>query len=306
MALSALLTGRWLIAFMVLPYALLWARAADSGGWLMALMVTALLLFYFACLDELHTVRLDETRLGFLRERGRVDPEAVGVAKYIFGGTAKMLAIILLFVELWVGVMGLTVLTLIWLGSLRVRRWSVKTLWAEMIVPLAVLMVPLILVDWFSTRAIQLRTGSPNVDAPELMGVVGGLVSPGVQLATILGAAMMAGFLLLCAMRDEPADRGIGLITTPTMLGRGRAGVAFFAIATAAVVLAIRGSAAAVQYGDEAMVGQMLWPWSIAAMVAILSMLGVLLSAEREEPLAVGVWGAGTIALAIFLNLTVV
>lgn len=122
MRLQALLSGRWLIAFMVLPYALLWARAADSGGVLMALLVTALLLFYFACLDEIYTARLDETRLGFVRERGRVDPQAATIAKYLFGGTAKVLAIILLFVQPWVGLAGLIALTAIWIASLSTKR----------------------------------------------------------------------------------------------------------------------------------------------------------------------------------------
>lgn len=310
MRFTALLTGRWSIALMVLPYALLWSRAADSGGVLMALMVTALVLFYFACLDEIHVRHLDEIRLGLIRQRSRIDPQDIGIAKILFGGTAKVLAIVLLFAELWVGVMGLAVLTLLWVSSMQTRRWPVKTLWAEVLVPLTALTLPLILIGWFAERGVRAGLDAPlnAAQRAEWTGVIGGLVSPGVQLATIVGAAMLAGFLLLCAIRDEPADRGEGLVTTPTMLGRGRAGLAFFAIAAAAATLAIRGAAAPLQYGDPAMFadGRMVWPWSIAVLVTILSMLGVLLSAEREEQTAVGLWGAGTIAVAIVLNLSVV
>ncbi len=302
MLMQAILTGRWLIAFMVLPYALLWARGADSGGVLMALMVVALALFYFASLDEMHVRELDETRLGFRRERGRVDPEAVGLAKYLFGGTAKVLALVLLFIQPWIGLLGLAALTAIWIGSLRTRRWPVKTLWAEVLVPLCVLMLPLIVVGFFADRAIDASPGS----RVELLGITGGLLSPSVQLATVIGTGMLACYLLLCAMRDEPADRGTGLVTTVTMLGRTTAGLVFFLIAASTTALAIRGASAVVLYGGtdpDAL--RMAWPWSIAAFCAVLSMLGVLLTAEREEPLAVGIWGAGSIAVAVFLNLSV-
>ncbi|MFG0293428.1 MAG: hypothetical protein ACF8MJ_09790 [Phycisphaerales bacterium JB050] len=303
MILQALLTGRWLIAFMVLPYALLWARSADSGGVLMALMVVALALFYFASLDEMHVRYLDETRLGLRRERGLVDPEAAGLAKYLFGGTAKVLAFVLLFIQPWIGLLGFVMLTAIWIGSLRTRRWPVKTLWAEVLVPLCVLMLPLIVVGFFADRAIDVSLAQRD----QMLGITGGLVSPSVRLATVIGTGMMSCYLLLCAMRDEPADRGVGLVTTVTVLGRTGAGLAFFLIAAATTALTIRGASAVVAYGDtEAELLRMAWPWSIAAFAAVLSMIGVLLTTEHEEPLAVGLWGAGAVAIAVFLNLSVI
>lgn len=288
MMLRALLTGRWLIAFMVLPYTLLWSDVAGSGDVLAALLVVALLLFYFACLDELHTQRLDETRLGFVRERGRVDPEHATIAKYAFGAIAKVLAIIALFTQFWVGIVGLLALTLIWLSSLSTRRWRVKTLWAEILIPLCALMLPIILVGLFAS--------APLTSAD--------------RLATVIGTAMLAGYLLLCAMRDQPADRGDGLVTTATLLGRMRSGLLFFGIAAVATTLTIRGASAVVSYGVVDMTQDrvfvwMAWPWSIAVFVAILSMLGVLLTAEREDSLAVGIWGAGAIATGVFFNLSV-
>lgn len=307
--LQALLTGRWLIAFMVLPYALLWSRAAESGGAVTALLVVALLLFYFACLDEIHTTRLDETRLGFRRGRGRVDPEAVTIAKYLFGGAAKVLAIIMLFLQPWVGIAGLIALTVIWLSSLSTRRWPVKTLWAEILIPLCVLMLPMILIDLAAERAIDswFESGATAAQRLELLGVAGGLVSPATRLATVIGTGMLACYLLLCAMRDEPADRGDGMITTVTTIGRARAGFVFFLIAAATAALAIRGASAIVAYGGiEIAMLRMVWPWSIAAFATVLAMLGVLLSSEREEPLAVGIWGAGAIAIGVFLNLSVI
>ena len=309
MRLQALLTGRWLIAFMVLPYALLWTRAADSGGAPTALLVVALLLFYFACLDEIHTARLDETRLGFIRQRGRVDPQAALTAKYLFGGLAKILALVMLFLQPWVGIAGLIALTSIWLASLSTKRWPVKTLWAEVLIPLCVLMLPLILIDFFAEAAVSswFDADSTAAQRNELVGAVGGLVSPSVRLATVIGAAMLACYFLLCAMRDEPADRSDGLITTVTFLGRARAGLLFFLIAAATTALSIRGASAIVAYGAiDISALRMAWPWTIAAFVSVLSMIGVLLTAERENGLAVGLWGAGAIAVGLFLNLSVV
>ena len=283
MMLRALLTGRWLIAFMVLPYALLWSDVAGSGGVLAALLVVALLLFYFACLDELHVQRLDETRLGFVRQRGRVDPEHATIAKYLFGALAKLIAIVLLFTQFWAGFVGLIVLTLIWISSLGTRRWQVKTLWAEILIPLCAIMLPIILIGFFAS----------------------GLLTPADRLATVVGTAMLAGYLLLCAMRDEPVDRGDGLVTTPTLLGRMRSGLLFFAIAAVATTLTIRGASAIVAYppgSDPVVTVSTAWPWSIAVFVAILSMFGVLLTAEREDSLAVGIWGTGAIATGVFFN----
>lgn len=316
MILQALLTGRWLIAFMILPYALLWSRSAGSGGELMAFMVVALALFYFACLDEIHVSRLDETRLGFSRQRGRVDPEAVGIAKYLFGGIAKLLVIALLFIHFWVGLLGLVALAAIWFGSLRTRRWQVKTLWAEVLVPLCVFMLPLIFVGVFADRAVTDMLGHPPSAAQQmqLLGVTEGLVSPATRLATVIGAGLLSCYLLLCTMRDEPADRGAGLVTTVTLIGRARAGLAFFLIAAATMALTIRGASAVVAYGGvdlatgriEVATLQMVWPWSVAVFAAVLAMFGVLLTAEREHALAVGIWGAGAIAMGVFFNLSVV
>lgn len=309
MILKALLSGRWLIAFMVLPYALLWTRAAGSGGTVTAFIVLGLLLFYFACLDEIHTSRLDETRLGFIRQRGRVDPQAATTAKYLFGGTVKVLCIVMLFLQPWVGVVGFTTLAIIWFSSLSRRRWQVKTLWSEILIPLCVLMVPLIFVELAANVVVDSRfEAAPHSQIlNQFLGVHGGLVSPAVRLATVIGAGMLACYLLLCAMRDEPADRGDGLVTTVTMLGRARSGLAFFLIAAATAALTIRGSSAIVTYaGFEADALRFAWPWSVGAFSAVLAMFGVLLTAEREDGLAVGIWGAGTIAMGVFLNLSVI
>jgi len=309
MIFKALLTGRWLIAFMVLPYALLWTRAAGSGGTITAFIVVGLLLLYFACLDEIHTSRLDETRLGFIRQRGRVDPQATTTAKYLFGGSVKLLSIGMLFFEPWVGIAGLIALALIWFGSLSTRRWQVKTLWSEILIPLCALILPLIFIELVANarvNSINETQPSPQMLSP-LLGVHDGLVSPAVHLATVIGAGMLACYLLLCSMRDEPADRGDGLLTTVTTLGRARAGFAFFLIAAATAALTIRGSNAIVTYaGFEAEALRFAWPWSIAAFSAVLAMFGVLLTAEREDAIAVGIWGAGTIAVAVFLNLSVI
>jgi len=294
---------------MVLPYALLWTRAAESGGAPTAILIIALLLLYFACLDEIHVTRLDETRLSFVRQRGRIDPQAALIAKYLFGGFAKVLAVLMLFLQPWVGIAGLIALALIWFASLSTRRWPVKTLWAEILIPLCVLMTPMILIDLVSEAAISgwfegEITASQRMD---LLGVSGGLVSPATRLATVIGSGMLAGYFLLCAMRDEPADRADGLATTATMLGRARSGLAFFLIAAATSALAIRGASAVVAYADFNTADlRMAWPWSIAAFSAVISMFGVLLTAEREDSLAVGIWGAGTIAIAVFLNLSVI
>lgn len=184
-----------------------------------------------------------------------------------------------------------------------------KTLWSEILIPLCALMLPMILVGFFSDRAVGSIIGAAPTAEQQLMllGVSGGLVSPGVHLATVIGAAMLACILLLCAMRDEPADRGVGLVTTATLLGRARTGLAFFLIAAAITAIAIRGACAVIVYGEYGSAGvlQMAWPWSIAAFIAVLSMFGVLLTAEREDALAVGIWGAGAIAVGLFLNLSV-
>ena len=310
MMLRALLTGRWLIAFMVLPYTMLWSPVAGSGGVLAALLLIALLLFYFACLDAMHTARLDETRLGFVRERGRVDPELAAISVYLFGAIVKVLALVMLFTQFWVGLAAFIALPLIWFGSLSTRRWQVNTLWAEILIPLSALMLPIILVGFFSRGAFDalFEQAPTGAEREAWMGVAGGLLSPGARLATVIGSAMLAGYLLLCALRDQPADEGDGLITTATLLGRMRCKMLFFGIAAVATLLAIRGANAVVTYGgaDPTQALVMAWPWSIAVFVAILSMVGVLLTSEREDALAVGIWGSGTIATGVFLNLGVV
>ncbi len=279
--LRGLLAGRWPLLLLTVPYTILWTQAAASGGWLTVLAHAALVLYGFACFDALMLDRAGEVRLGLRRERGAIDPEHLEICRIVTGATAGVLGVILLVVEPWVGVSvlaALAILALLSLGRPADRpRWAMR--WLEVILPVAALLLPALVIRSY---AASLVASDPEA---------GGAMSGSVLLATLLGAVMLAGYVLLCFLRDEDADRGEGFSTTATILGRGGATVVLFLIFALASLVAIRGT------------GLGAWAWPLGMGVAVLGMFTLWASAQRAGAIAVGVWAAGSAVIALSLSI---
>ncbi len=303
-----------------LPYAMLWMRASESGGWLMVMTHAALVLFGFAGVDASVLRRGGEPRLALRRNIDWFDLRTIEIARAILGIVALALGFALLFVQWKIGATALLALVLmeIWSDGSAERVRRSRFAWAEWILPLVVLIGPATLVQISAeSRKDRLEIMLDNAirdDAELRVSAVNSeeatraadrvaelthrlaetqLLSHGVFWATIIGALALSVYVLLCLRRDEPLDRGEGLRTTATRLGRASTSFDVIVMLGALVLLAAYGA-------HHAWWGP--WPAVIAAWGAVLTAWA---SASRRDDTAVGAWFIAHLALAVSFSLTV-
>lgn len=310
------------ILLFAVPYALLWTRTSESGGWMMVLAHATLTLFGFMGVDASLLKRGREPRLTLKRNSEYFDLRVIEVGRAFLGLIALIAGFALLFIQWKLGAIALVALVLMELGTDGYsERWRrTRFAWAEWILPLALLIAPaLAIAASAKSRLARLNTeyqaavetaGSPQTEAavnPRMIEDAHARVeSLAVQIdairlmphwvmaATILGAIALAAFVLLCLRRDEMIDRGDQLRTTPAAFGRGFSGFVLALMFIALLILASLG------------VHELWFTWHYAAIAGIGVMLTIWAAAANHDDLGVGVWYLAHLALVMTLTLTMV
>lgn len=266
----------WLLP--VTPYAAVWARSPHSGGWLMVVAYSLLILFYWLGLDAAFMRRGREPRLALVRDRFRVDPLLVPIARTVAGLALAVSVAALLIVATRIGVV-LAVAAVVAALLGRVPRNRSRFFLAEWVWAVVALIGPAVF--------IGLWGWSPPAGLAEPPS----LVMPARDVAgTIVGGLMLGGFVLLCLVRDEVIDRAAGLRTTATALTRGGA-VGLLALwAFGAAGLAVWG------------VSEDAWGWGAGAACAWTALLALWALGARRDGLAAGVWFVGASVTAVLMS----
>lgn len=285
--LRLLATLRVSALFFSVPYTILWADAERSGG---ALLVVghAVLLLLFLSVFTARTLRAgQEPRMAVVRDPGMFSVDAAERASFVLTAVAVIVGPALLIGHAWLSVTVLLSVVLIHALTRGVRPGMRGMEFAELTWPAAVLIGPLTLVHLLERRAI----------ARAVEGIEGAVAGPalgaGVGAATLLGALAMAVFVVLCILRDEQSDRGIGARTTATILGRAGATAFLFLWMSLVLVLAAWGGVNG------------LWSWTVPAILGVAAAACSWLTASRVEGYAVGLWAAAHALVAMILVATV-
>lgn len=289
--LRALLAGRWLIGAMVLPYAMLIARGAASGGWVGVVGLLATMLYALACLDSLVLELERRLCLQVVPSRQPPDSESVAIARFVLGTIASLFALAALFVQVWIGLTLFAALVLIRIGvgSRDGGRLAWLLRWVEFSLPIAILVVPLLLARGYAAQAV--RDAVNRAYDQEIASQAAAMMQTGLgtseALGVLLGAAMFSAVLLLCMLRDEVADRGAGIGTTPVVLGRRGATLLLTLVGLIAGGLSMAGAA---------ICG---WSWGVPAVVFALAQLALWAMLTRAERIAAPVWLLGALLLGV-------
>lgn len=266
----ALFVGRWSMLLLVLPYTLVLTRAPGTGGSLAAIALGFAVLYYFACVDRRVAANSGQLRLAMRRDRALVNEDVFSLAKVLFGAAAAVLALLLLAFVRWpVGLTLLAALGVIALLDAISDRWPMRLV--ELALPAAMLGLPYVLLRWFA---------SPLLD------------HGGYAVLTLTGGLLMAGYVLLCLMRDVRLDAGERRVTTATTLGPDGALAVFVLYAGGAMALLIG-------YGAG-------WGLGAAAVLPLAGMIVVWLASIGWTGYAVGLWYLAAAVAAIVLNLATI
>lgn len=266
---------------LTLPGALLWMGVESSGGVLMVIAHSLLVLFYCLTLDRKRLAAGADRLFTLNPDKGAVWFELVDRAHGLVGVVLGVVSIVLLVAELWAGVVALAAAVLIVLmvgtpgrGSLRWRLRLAEFLW-----PGAALLGPALLI-----RAYAI--GRKEQAGPEAQVA---LMSDATLGATVLGSIVLGVYILLTLMRDEGRHRGEGLRTTATSLG--------YAGATATLVAWLLVLGALAPGG----VAEGWWSWEVAAVGVWMAIIAALTVALRRAALGVGLWLLGAVVLGVML-----
>ena len=270
-----------MLAFCV-PYAWLWAGAADSGGTLMVVAHALLVLCYFVNFTDATIDAGQDPRLSLLRDRVMYSRRATEIGRHAIAGLTVIVGVLLLISQFWVGVAVLVVLGLILVtrGGLTRRKLEL----AEIVTPAAMLVAPMVLIHRFSRGAAKAAEEKAVEGADAVIRL-----SDHAMAATWLGAIMLAVFVLMTLLRDEPSDRGLGLRTTVTLLGRTPATVFLFVWLSLAMVLAVWGSTHA------------MWDWKVGVVTSVASAMAAWTVAARVEGYGVALWWVAHATVAFML-----
>ena len=288
--LSLLESTRLYLLVYTLPYALLWLRSgpgetfvADGSGETHVVGLGGagvLLVIAHAALVLLHATTLDartlwaggRPRLALARDADEWIPPVVEFTRIAAAGALVVVTIPLLFLATWPALLvvlfaaGILLLT----GGVAEEGRPARMLFAEILWPLAMLILPLAV---FSGLA----------DAREAP------LTPGAVSATTLGVLALCAYVLLCLIRDLPADAGEGRPTLATALGRAGATVVLFAVLAAFVVIGAHGAGAG------------RWPWAVGALAGVAAMVALWAVADDAEEIAPTLWTIANLALAFIL-----
>lgn len=268
-----------ILAFL-LPPALVWIGGVGTLGSETPTFAAVVLAIGFLILTLTHLMLMDlrtirneiRPRLGLSRDLGRWSPLISERGALILSGLALIASLLLIPTRPSGSLLLLIGLGAVWMLTkgltARTRHW--RLVFAEVIWPLAMLIAPMMLF------------ASVMLTADEYLG--GRAVH-----ATALYSIALAVFVLLCLLRDHPADASERQRTAVTLLGRsGGLGVVFVLLGVYAVI-GIRG----VSLG--------LWNWSVPTIGLIGGMASLLLVALDDEDVAPSLWTLTAAVSGIFL-----
>lgn len=262
---------------LTVPYAILWAGIPGSGAWIMVITHALLVLLYAQSLDAACRSADLEPRLALTPDRHAFIGHAASIGRFLTIDVLIVFILVLLIIEPMLGVSAAMAMLaiLVFIRNLNPRqRWFML---AELWWAVLVMLVPLVLV---MVRSANGADGSRIV------------VPPGTVAATLLGAAMLAAYIGLCLIRDEPLDRGAGLRTTATVLGRAGAVAGVFLSLFLAIGVAAWGSSRG------------WWWWGAAAVGGWSALVAVYLLAIGHERRAVRLWWLGASVTAVLIVAT--
>lgn len=271
-------TRLYLLVF-TLPPAMVWFGMGGTtsegvgfgaAGFLLVFAHSLLVLFHVTSFDAATLSWGGVPRLGMTGDRDHWDPDLVDRARMVYAALVGLVTAVLLFASWRSALVVLIALILIgWLtggATKRSRKW--RLLFAEVLWPGLMLLVPMVLAGWLvAARHAGLAELSPPV--------------------TGLFALLLAGYVLMCLVRDEALDLGEGQRTLTVALGRGGAVVVLFLLLSALMIVSSRG----VEMG--------WWGWPVAAVSGVAGLAGLWGVAARDGEGMTGVWVLGVLVIGI-------
>ena len=266
--------------WLTVPMAVMWSGVSGSGGVLMVIAHSLLVVLYFTTFDGWVMGCGLEARLTLSRGRSA---QSVGISRVLSasaGVGVALVSVLLLFESGWIAAVcagsGVLIVALVTRAGRASLGWRMR--WSEFLWAAVVVVGPMMLI-----RAIAL-----GLDERALAGdgaaVVVRVMSPGVVWMSVLGAVSLGVFVLLCAVRDAAIDLGDGIKTSATGLGGYWSRVAVG-------VWLVFGLSVAVFIAANQVLGRN--SWGIAALYGATALLtqGMVWAQSRER--AVVVWWAG-------------
>lgn len=271
-------TRLYLLVF-TLPPAMVWFGLGGEGsggvdfrtaGLLLVIAHSLLVLFHVTSFDAATLNWGGVPRLGMTGNRDHWDPDLVDRARMVYAALIGLVTAVLLFANWRSALVVLIALILVgWLtgGATKTsRRW--RLLFAEVLWPGVMLLAPMVLAGWL----VGARHGGLGTLSPPVTG---------------LFAILLAGYVLMCLVRDESLDLGEGQNTVAVALGRGGAAVVLFLLLSALMVVSSRG------------VDMGWWGWPVAAVSGVAGLAGLWGVAAREGEGMTGVWVLGVLVIGV-------
>jgi len=253
---------------LTVPYAFAWADG--PGKPLLVLAFGLLILLHLSLFDTRTILAGARPRLGLTRDRDLWSPAIIDRARAIAGVLIGLIVVLLLFVSFGGAVVVAIAagLVLLMTGgvSRRAERW--RMLFAEVLWPALMLIVPMGLFSWIlADRGVD-TVGSGRA-------------------ATGVGALVLAAYVLLCQVRDQRLDTGQGQRTLATIIGRGGATLVLFLVLAALLIVSARGA------------GMGMWEWWPAAIAGIASLVAIWSVASEAIDGAPSMWAAAGFVIAL-------
>lgn len=260
------------LLFFSLPYAALWSELPRSGGTLMVLMHALLMLLYGCSLALGALAARREPTVALLPGRELLDDDLAHHALMFLGVMSAVVVLGLLIAQWRLGLVALASGGLIlWLGGTANRATPPRSLKPEVLWPLAMLILPALLIG------AQSASGLPPSAGGEAPSARWSMPRP-VWGATLLGAIMLMNFVLLTQLRDEHSDRAVGRGSLAVNPGRGMAAVCALAASFIGIALACWGAS------DQ------WWSWITPALVAYGTVLSAAAQAVGRDERAIQIW----------------
>ena len=284
--LRVLESTRLYLLVLTLPPALVWFGYAGgegapgetgigAAGVLLVAAHCLLVLFHATSFDAATLAWGATPRLGMTGDREHWDPGLVDRSRMVYAALTGLVVTVLAFasifssgVSFWWVIIVLGALVLVGVltgGADRAsRKW--RMMFIEVLWPGLMLVMPLILAGWLEGEG-ELGRRSPAV--------------------TGVSCLLLAGYVVLCLVRDEALDLGENERTLATVLGRGGGAVVLFLLLSALIVATSRG----VEMG--------WWGWSVGAITGVAGLAALWGLAARDGEGMLGVWVLGSAVIGV-------